>query len=155
MRITWGAHENVGGWPPRPLLPTVSDSVVLGWRTENMLFWQISKWYWCYWSLYHALRSSALNHLRSSGLIFFFLEYSIVNLSIPTTQFQTFVILPFLFHFSLPPSLISFFTSGPPSLVFFFQLYWDIFGMHHCINLGHIAWCFDLPILWNDYHRFS
>ena len=38
----------------------------------------------------------------------------------------------------------------------FFQYYWEIIDIHHCINLKYTAWWFDLCILWNDYHnRFS
>ena len=39
---------------------------------------------------------------------------------------------------------------------FFFQFYWEIIDIYHCISFRCTAWWFDLHILWNDYHnRFS
>ena len=40
-------------------------------------------------------------------------------------------------------------------VIFFFQFYWDIIDIQHCINLRSTEW-FDLHTSWNGYHsRFS
>ena len=35
---------------------------------------------------------------------------------------------------------------------FFFFFFWEIIDIHHCLHWRHIAWWFDLHVLWSDYY---
>lgn len=61
LRITWRAHSDADSWAP---------------PTRNLYFYQVSRWFWSYWSHDHPLRTTALCPLDQSfwdGGNFFFL----------------------------------------------------------------------------------